>query len=147
MAAGALALAAMLLNIVAPKAAHAIVATAVQVMNTSATPVPTLDTGAPGRHPFALYCEGSTSCTTSLVPAGTTFVNDSIWYQTGPGSSYLQSSVGGVPIHAIFPDLVTTGTYAANITIYADAGTAIRFVGPYGSDVIVLFVGHLVPTT
>jgi hypothetical protein len=49
---GGLAAAALLVGMMAPKAAHAIVATAVQVVNTAANPVPNLDTERNARIPY-----------------------------------------------------------------------------------------------
>jgi hypothetical protein len=88
MAAGALALAAMLLDFVAPRAAHALVATAVQVMNTSATPVMIRDVDAAGLIPRVLQCTAAASDTcTTQTPPGYTFVLDSltIYAEANPG--------------------------------------------------------------
>jgi hypothetical protein len=78
--AGTLALAAMLLNFVAPRAAHALVATAVQVMNTSDAPVMTRDVDRAGSKALVLQCTAAASdtCTTPPPPDGYTFVLDSL---------------------------------------------------------------------
>jgi hypothetical protein len=68
MAAGALALAAMLLNFVAPRAAHALVATAVQVMNTSDAPVMTRDVDRAGSKALVLQCTAAASDTCTTPP-------------------------------------------------------------------------------
>jgi hypothetical protein len=68
---GAVVLAGLVLTLVAPKAAHAIVATAVQVENTYASPVPT-QAVLPGK-PFSQTCLvfSGTGCQLSpAVPAG-----------------------------------------------------------------------------
>ena len=80
MGVGAVALAAMLLSVTAPKAVHATVAALVQVVNTSADPVPTYDSGtrfqadvcdAAGSVSVASgYC-GSTASRTFVVPSVT----------------------------------------------------------------------------
>jgi hypothetical protein len=103
MAAGALALAAMLLNIVAPKAAHAIVATAVQVMNTSAAPVPNRDVDEAGRNAYTLQCATHThdNCETNPVPSGYTFVLDSF--------SVSVTALASIPPTMAFIGLVTPG--------------------------------------
>jgi len=53
---GAAALVACLLTLAAPRAAHAVVATLVQVVNTRSTPVPNQDVDHPARHPFTSSC-------------------------------------------------------------------------------------------
>jgi hypothetical protein len=51
---------------VAPKAAHAVAAALVQVVNTSANPVPNADVNAPFEEPFqASLCYGTTLCSGS----------------------------------------------------------------------------------
>jgi len=52
MISGAVTLAAILSASIAPKAAHALVAALVQVTNTAANPVPTLDINTPAEEPF-----------------------------------------------------------------------------------------------
>lgn len=71
---GSVVLAGLVLTLVAPKVAHAVAATAVLVMNTTANPVPTQSV-LPGK-PFVQSCvTNSSSCTLSPpVPAGSTFV-------------------------------------------------------------------------
>ncbi len=49
---GATALVALLLTLITPKAAHAVVAALVEVANTSTNPVPNADVNAPGEEPF-----------------------------------------------------------------------------------------------
>jgi hypothetical protein len=70
---GSVALVAAFLILVAPKSAHAVVATLVQVANTSTNPVPNADVNAPGDEPFqTLICvafpAGSFPCTSGTIP-------------------------------------------------------------------------------
>jgi|SRR5580658_3354639 hypothetical protein len=77
---GGLAAAAALLAVVAPKAAHAVTATLVEVVNTRSTPVPNQDVDAPARHPYqaSCYTSGTTpegiSCQMPAVPPNTELV-------------------------------------------------------------------------
>jgi hypothetical protein len=158
MAAGALALAAMLLNFVAPRAAHALVATAVQVMNTSATPVPTRDVDAAGRNPFRLSCTGVGNCQTPPVPAGNTFVVESIFASVAGTGAWLQFNVqtpglGGVGDESIaFAPLVQSTPSIAiafqNISMYESAGSIVFVSGGPSVTGAIYFtlIGHLVPT-
>jgi hypothetical protein len=72
---GSFALAAMFVALVAPKAVHAVVATLVQVVNTTANPVPNLDTERNARIPYQ-HTAQSSSCSINCqfnmpaVPAG-----------------------------------------------------------------------------
>jgi hypothetical protein len=159
MAAGALALAAMLLNLVAPRAAHALVATAVQVMNTSATPVPNKDVDAPARNAYVLSCASSTdSCTTATIPPSTTLVVDSIVVQgraipvgaTVPSVVVLWPHAGGVersiPI-ALTP--ISGSSYAVaalDFKLYVDGGTDVLATTTVGAGISALLFGHLVST-
>ena len=155
---GALALAAILLNLVAPKAAHALVATAVQVMNTSATPVMTRDVDAAARNVLYLHCdEGTSSCTTAAVPSGSTFVLDSI---------SLYAHFAAAPVYRCYvwivypppyykelywvpltPDGMGGASAATNLTAYAAGGTSINLQCPPAVDgASGTFAGHLVPS-
>ncbi len=63
-----------LLTIVTPKAAHAVVATMVQVVNTSANPVPNSDTERMARIPYqstyrTMVCTNVTNCFFQFTPA------------------------------------------------------------------------------
>jgi hypothetical protein len=53
---GAVVLAGLILALLAPRAAHAIAATAVQVENTRSTPVPNQDVDIAARHPYTAQC-------------------------------------------------------------------------------------------
>jgi len=162
MGVGALALAAMILNFVAPKAAHAIVATAVQVINTSATPVMTRDVDAAGPNAYILNCgsDGST-CATATVPVGHTFVLDSISIYGQVGGSYAPPvyaviSLTGPSGYGIPFDIPLTSlggglsAAAENLTAYATSGTTIQ-LHEYGEAAMGesfsiggYFSGHLV---
>jgi hypothetical protein len=71
---GALVMAGLILALLAPKAAHAIAATAVHVMNTSASPVPNQNVDEPGRHPFSLLANENCCSNAWTVPAGQRYV-------------------------------------------------------------------------
>ena len=156
MAAGALALAAMLLNLVAPRAAHALVATAVQVMNTSATPVMTRDVDAVGRSGYYLQCSNSagSSCDTAVVPSGYYFVLDSISFSghaAGPtGLTVCRMELYTPPLYPSYmvplvPNADGFSYVTQNLTAYSAGGTFIHLqCGPSPDSVQALFAGHLV---
>lgn len=113
MGTGAVVLAGSILTLVAPKAAHAIVATAVQVVNTTASPVPNKDVDQPARHAFTQYCSGSDGCTmTPPVPAGNVFV-----VQT---ENIQFSFSGGNPVNIALYG-VTTNSFNTSIALPAVA--------------------------
>jgi len=156
MAAGALALAAMVLNLVAPRAAHALVATAVQVMNTSATPVMIRDVDAAGRNAYVLSCYATTpACTTAATPMGYTFVVDAIsiiaYGPAGGTESFAEltytTHAGLVPAYIpLTPLWLRTFGTAMNLTAYAGPGTTIT-VGTQDAEILnAFFTGHLVST-
>jgi len=159
MAAGALALAAMLLNFVAPRAAHAVVATAVQVMNTSATPVPTRDVDAAGRSAYTIECHSAgASCSTAVVPSGYTFVLDSISFYANYApplpavTGCTMALAPAAPTQNVYrltltPDLYGGAYAATNLTAYVNGGSSI-FLGCWPSpyEVNGVFAGHLVST-
>jgi hypothetical protein len=157
MAAGALALAAMLLNFVAPKSVHAAVAALVQVVNTSANPVPNQDVDAPARNAIVIACTGTNSCSTEAIPAHMTFVLDSvsviadgaipvvglIAITKGVGSySYLTAQY--VPTLGTYG----TSTVATNLTVYCDGGQPLVLFEYGAADTSLRgsFSGHLVST-
>jgi hypothetical protein len=141
---GAVVLAGLILALLAPKAAHAIAATAVQVMNTTSTPVPNQDVDAPGRSPFAQLCwaASSSSCTLlPAVPAGKEFVVETISAFMAASASFSGIapvfSIGNVETHGVvlnaignaalvtmLPPIGNNGFSAAMIpvTIYEDSG-------------------------
>ena len=65
-------------SLLAPRAAHAVVATLVQVANTRSTPVPNQDVDHPARHPFTATCTSPVqttfvSCTPTPAPPASGF--------------------------------------------------------------------------
>jgi hypothetical protein len=151
MTAGALALVAMFMTVVAPKSVHAIVATAVQVMNTSATPVPNRDVDAAARNAKVLFCGGSGTCSTSPVPTGFIFVLDSLSVfgsDTG-GPVLLSVRTGGVNFEAFIP-YQSVGGFAygsMSLPLYADPGSVITVrTYTYTGAITGNFTGHLVST-
>src|SRR5580704_6162253 len=81
---GAAVLAGFVLTLVAPRAAHAVAAALVQVVNTRSNPVPNQDVDHPGRHAFQASCT-ITSVFDNIFcdpqpqpPAGTEFVIQNI---------------------------------------------------------------------
>ena len=161
MAAGGLALAAMLLNFVAPRAAHALVATAVQVMNTSATPVMTRDVDAVGRSAHYLVCQfDGATCVTGAVPSGYNFVLDSVSFYAYYHVSITPPVVCQISLRptsdvapviyrlSLAPD--GSGGYfaATNLAAYANDSSKITTVcTPHDPQSLIgYFVGHLVST-
>ena len=70
---GSLVVAGLVLSLLAPKAVHAIVATAVQVVNTAAAPVMVNSINEPGRTPYQaeagnLSCLGQGNCNYTFLP-------------------------------------------------------------------------------
>lgn len=135
---GSFVLAGLILTLVAPRAAHAVVATAVQVMNTRATPVPNQDVDQPARHAFTQSCPlpiGAAFCTMQPpVPAGNVFVvqtviADQLDNTLSPAVLYYTTTtntVGNtVSLPAVaeynFPQHALT---LANVNIYQDPGTS-----------------------
>ncbi len=68
MGVGAVALTAMLLNVAAPRAVHALVATLVQVTNTTANPVPVVDLSKSAAQNIELVCINTSPYPCFLVP-------------------------------------------------------------------------------
>jgi len=145
MVAGAFALAILLFAISAPKTAHAIVATLVQITNTASNPVP-VDADNSARHAVRLFAAGNTDQTGLLethlldastgqaftVPAGKRLVIEqaSLFAYPGPQSSVFAywfngSTFTAVPVH----DQDGFGDYEGVVTTkdYVDAGHQIEF--------------------
>jgi hypothetical protein len=165
---GAVVLAGLILALLAPKAAHALAATAVQVMNTTSTPVPNQDVDAAGRSPFAQLCSAasSSSCTLSpAVPAGREFVVETIsaFMATSAAFNGIAPlfSIGNVETHGMLlnaggnPSFVTMLPPVGNsgfsatmipITIYEDSGNTpqVNFAGPAPVFCSSTLTGHLV---
>jgi hypothetical protein len=72
---GAVALAAGVLTLAFPHAAHAVAAALVEVTNTRSNPVPNQDADAPGRHPYQQSCSAtSITCFMPVFPPNTEVV-------------------------------------------------------------------------
>ena len=94
--AGAIVLAGLILTLLAPKAAHAIAATAIQVMNTSTSPVP-VDEDNSARHAFTLQCEGYAQfCWTNLAPSTGISVVDFVYISSWNDPSGINYGVAGL---------------------------------------------------
>lgn len=137
-AAGALALAAMFLNFVAPKAVHAAVAALVQVANTTASPAIVSDMDDPGRIPYQAQLAGSTGsqCSSSYdctfrfapVPTGHRLVvqHVSAYIQVKSGSAPAEVRVGSqCCTYSQFPVTVQVGgdlPFDQPVLAYLDGG-------------------------
>jgi hypothetical protein len=146
MVSGAVALAAMVGVILTPKAAHGIVATLVQVVNTSANPVPTVSTDSHARTAVLLTI-GSLEISDGQFSARGIFQNANGNFFVPAGQRLVIESVSGVAVLPIgqkpvvfvtnfangvtgfinlAPALITSGdgldryVFASQITTYAD---------------------------
>lgn len=131
---GGLAAAATLLAVLAPKAAHAVTATLVQVVNTRSTPVPNQDVDQPGRHPYQQMCfssinqGGTISCAMPAIPPNTELVIQTVSMivtaTTPPLYTQLITIGGGVNMNAYVPLVAQTSYYMAtqSLTQYSDPG-------------------------
>jgi hypothetical protein len=126
---GAVALAAGVLTLAFPRAAHAVAAALVEVTNTRSNPVPNQDVDAPGRHPYQQSCSTtSITCFMPVVPPNTEVVIQtvSMTFSGGtPGSLILSSVGGGVGVNTYIPLVAEPdGTFAVTqpLTQYADPG-------------------------
>src|ERR1700720_4645119 len=87
---------------VSPRTAHALVATLVQVVNTSANPVPNKDVDNPVRHAFSSECSsfggGNTTGCSITVESGNELVIQGLTIKvvTDPGASTETTLVAGV---------------------------------------------------
>jgi hypothetical protein len=156
MGTGGVVLAGLVLAVIAPKAAHAIAATAVQVVNTSSSPVPNLDVERNARVPYQSSVGGgcTTPCTLSFaaVPAGYRLVAQyfSAYAQSPGNSTPVEFRLGGGTPTFLGPVVNEGFTYDTVInqpmTAYFDAGTPTAFVsggsGWFGAAFGVL-VGYL----
>jgi hypothetical protein len=103
---GMVLLAALLLAVTAPKSVHAVVATLVQVANTSSNPVPTLEQEAQSAFDAQGTCqisvEGCSVATLYTVPAGKTAVLESVAFgcllspSSGTSPSGVQTEAGSL---------------------------------------------------
>ena len=149
---GSVVLAGLILTLLAPKAVHAVVATAVQVMNTAATPVPNRDVDEPARTAFTTTCssQGTKTDCSGFIPFGKIFVIETISASTYGGSALqlVYSSGGGqgiisLPLTQISP---ITQQYVGTVSVrlYADPNTGFTCLG--NSNLICTLSGHLVST-
>jgi len=130
---GAVALAAGVLTLAFPRAAHAVAAVLVEVTNTRSNPVPNQDADAPGRHPYQQSCSAfvKVTCFMPVVPPNTEVVIQtvSMSFSGGtPGSLILSSVGGGVGVDTYVPLVAEPdGTFAVTqpLTQYADPGGSI----------------------
>jgi hypothetical protein len=141
MGTGAVVMAGLVLMLVAPKAAHAIAATAVQVENTRSSPVPNQDVDIPGRHPYQQQCGGlSSGCTFPAVPPNTELVIQTVSIFINGGSpTYASLGTGGagVLVNTYIPLVAVGGgnfTTTQQITQYADPGSSPTCNGPLNSN-------------
>jgi hypothetical protein len=147
-AAGAIALAAALLTLAAPKSAHALVAALVQVTNTTANPAVTLDADKATRIPYesasqaagvAGTCASTIQCQFSgftVVPAGYRLVVQQIAATVGANSANptpngsivtVTDNVGGLPLDFFTGTYVTKQNEAffhQSVLEYLNAGSA-----------------------
>jgi hypothetical protein len=147
---GAVVLAGLILALLAPKAAHAIAATAVQVENTTATPVPTQGM-LPGI-PFTQTCHVSGAATYCILdpasPPGATFhatmqstLLEFSSIPSNPPTIQYTFQTNGITINAI-DNLVKSGSSSAFFLLttdhdfYVDAGQESICVTAGGSSSI-----------
>ncbi len=136
---GVIAIAA-LLAMLAPKVAHAVAATLVEVVNTPSSPVPNRDVDNPARHPYQQECnsgsaqlqDGQMGCEMPAVAPGTEVViqNVSVDVNLAPGPQewgLLRTAGGGFDGETNFPLVSVAGRYIATqaTTQYAGPGTQI----------------------
>jgi hypothetical protein len=156
MSIGFVVLAAALVSVLAPKATHAIVATLVQVSNTSANPVPNSDVNDPDLATIlVLSCQGHSNggseflnCDpNSTVPAGQRFVIDRVEANcfTTPGSTfgnaYISLTEGGneirhvLPLNSLETGFSTEYVLSQQVRYHADAGSYVDF-STYTTDML-----------
>ncbi len=144
---------ALVVLLLVPKAAHAVVATLVQVANTTSNPVPNADVNGPGQEVFQTQIcisTQSSSCfsspTSFVVPASTsdgasvkrlvlTTVTGTCSSNQQPGTSLLESfieiSAGGTSLLYTSPLQLSPGSFsAANNFQYAIMGPAPLYADP-----------------
>jgi hypothetical protein len=144
---GVVAFVAMSFMLAAPKAVHAIVATLVQVANTSANPVPNSDVNNPDKATLlVLGCQGNadgnanfTCDPNSTIPVGQRFAIDRVeadCFTTAGitfGNAHLSLTEGGSPTAHVLPlNSLETGfnteyVLSMPVRFYADAGSYIGF--------------------
>jgi hypothetical protein len=129
-------LAMLVLIVVTPRAAHAITAALVQVVNTSANPIPNRDQDNPAQQPFQFLAQpdtrgtGTNRAETDInVPAGKRLVIEyvSAGIAAGNGSVSVETTAGGSQAAWYFIDqaapVFTRGFFPTRI--YADPGSTV----------------------
>jgi hypothetical protein len=142
---GAIALAVSLLILAAPKAAHAIVATLVQVANTSANPAITQDVSKLASQNVQIYCNAAFPATvacTQILPDGS---STGAPYVVPTGQRLIITTVQLMAFGADNPELfVGQGETARGVWILTAAGS-FQFQYPSGivfaSERTLLFTG------
>ena len=156
MGTGSVVLAGLILTLLAPKAVRAVVATAVQVMNTPASPVPNKDVDESARMAFTAYCERTANSTFNScsinVPPGKIFVVETVSFFASGKEGFIGYSSGGT-FGKIYLPLTSIGnTYEGTspLRLYVDPGTVIGCQSDYNSAIDNLLQctlsGHLVST-
>jgi hypothetical protein len=148
---------AVIAAVVTPKTAHAIIATAVQVVNGPANPVPTTMTDNPALHPFLNYQIGSNPLFSFQVPASNTLVIEEFSMTCIEGSNTFPQTdfrlfvtTGGNSAQYTFAPAMLPGELIATqqLRVYADPGTTVT-IGTgagvaNGSNCASAVSGHLV---
>ena len=149
MVAGAVALAGTFGALLAPKTAHAIVATLVQVANTSANPVPVQETRSPALSSFTVTSDcqflGAANCTVSFfsIPPGQIAVVESIssLCRVDPGTSAAlfvtySGATGGLG-HIVVPFNNTEALLESGLTTLGNTVNSRAYVGSNTSIIAV----------
>jgi hypothetical protein len=158
---GSVVLAGFVLTLMAPKALHALVATLVQVANTSANPAIVSNVDVPGRIPyqsqrgfdFHICTTGGCLLTFPNVPANhrvvVTHLSADVGFVSDPGQVSLEYTgtgfAGGLSSVATFKVPIVNnfaGRYELPVQFYVDAGESFQvnvqtsnLVAPFGSSV------------
>lgn len=128
---GAVVLAGLILTLLAPKAVHAVVATAVSVVNTSATPVPVSSINEPGRIPYQAHatnaaCLGMIACTYTfaIVPNNHRLVIQQVsGYLSFQGTGFAGGTVYVGSSFSPFANFPVVGpTFAGPLQGYVNSG-------------------------
>ena len=156
---GAAVLAVILASLLAPKAAHALVATLVQVTNTSANPVPTVATDNPALQPFQWSGAQSGIEFSFSVPTGKTLVIEQLSVhcygppQQGPFNVRFGTTAEGAQGIYSFPMTAVSTQWMDEVLdqmvrVYADGGSTVFIESDYGlvdgSTCAASVGGHLV---
>jgi len=161
----AVVLAGFILALVAPKTAHALAATLVQVTNTISNPVPNQDVDQPARAPFQTTVNVNPvtnfNYTAVTIPAGHRLVVDYVSLSGAASSTggpiqpivILNSTIGGGPANLYYfappptSNLPEQFYSAQQTTIYADTllvGPAFAGFTPNFDNFNVVISGHLI---